>query len=78
MWVLRALRLLLLRTPSTWTPITPLQASHGILLLHLEVVLVLKPLLKSGCSLLLSHCRWVALSLLPWGTTGLWPRRGTS
>lgn len=44
LWVLRALRLLLLRPPSARTPVTALQAGHGVLLLlllHLEVVLVL-------------------------------------
>lgn len=51
---LRALRWLL-RTSSTWPCVAPWQASHGILLLHLEVVLVLEPLLECSCGLLLGH-----------------------
>ena len=68
---LRALRWLL-RTPYTpSTCITPWQASHGILLLHLEVVLVLQPLLECSCGLLLGHRPWVALPLLAWGPARL-------
>lgn len=70
---LRALRWLLRTSysPSTWPCITTWQASHGILLLlllHLEVVLVLEPLLQC---LLLRHRPWVNLSLLARGTTRL-------
>lgn len=68
---LRALRWLLRTSYTSSTCITPWQSSHGILLLHLEMVLVLvlKPLLECSCSLLLSHQPWVTLPLLAWGTT---------
>lgn len=52
---LRALWWLLRTSYTPSTGITPRQASHGILLLHLEVVLVLKPLLECSCGLLLGH-----------------------
>lgn len=55
---LRALRWGLRATynPPTWPCIPPWQTSHGILLLlHLEVVLVLEPLLECSCDLLLGH-----------------------
>lgn len=56
---LRALRWLLGASygASTWPCITPRQAGHGVLLLllHLEVVLVLEPLLERSCGLLLGH-----------------------
>lgn len=48
--------------------ITPRQARHGVMLLHLEVVLVLEPLLKGNCGLLLGHRACVTLALLSW-----WP-----
>lgn len=57
--------------PSTRPCITPWKGSHVILLLHLEMVLVLEPLLECSCGLLLSNRSWVTLSLLTWGTTGL-------
>lgn len=54
---LRALRWLLRASYTPSTCITALQTSHGILLLllHLEVVLVLEPLLECSCGLLLCH-----------------------
>lgn len=72
-WLLRASY-----TLSTWTCITPWQASHGmlLLLLHLEVMLLLKPLLEC---LLLGHGAWVALPLLArWTTRLLGTKRRTS
>ena len=52
---LRALRRLLRTSYATSTCITPWQASYGVLLLHLQVVLVLEPLLKCSCGLLLGY-----------------------
>lgn len=75
-WLLRASY-----TLSTWTCITPWQASHGmlLLLLHLEVMLLLKPLLECSCGLLLGHGAWVALPLLArWTTWLLRTKRQTS
>lgn len=54
---------------STRTPLSPLVAHHGILvllLLHLELVLMLEPLLEHCSSLLLGHRAGVTLLLLPW------------
>lgn len=56
----------------TRTPLSPLVAHHGILvlllllLLHLKLVLMLEPLLEHCSSLLLGHRAGVALLLLPW------------
>lgn len=52
---LRALRLLLRTSHAPSTCFASLQTSHGVLLLHLEVVLVLEPLLECSCGLLLGH-----------------------
>lgn len=60
----------LLRTPSAG--VTPRQACHGVLLLlHLEVVVLMEPLLEGGCGLLLGHRPWVTLPLRAGGTAGL-------
>lgn len=74
---LRALRRLL-RTSSAG--VTPRQARHGILLLlHLEVVVLMEPLLEGACGLLLGHRPWVTLPLRAGGTAGLLgAKRGTS
>lgn len=72
LWGLGTLRWLLRTadTPTAWPCISTLETSH-VVLLHLEVVLVLEPLLESGSGLLLGHRPRVALTLRAWWPPGL-------